>query len=62
VILSQPFDMLKARVIEDIADRASQLANGSASDWPDYQRRVGFIKGLERVQAIIDEMTEEKRK
>ena len=60
MISSQPLDILKARIGEDIAERATQLANGSAADWPDYQLRVGFIKGLERVLALIVEMTEER--
>jgi hypothetical protein len=61
MIHPQVLDHLKAKIAEIVAERARLLATGVAKDWSDYQRRVGYIEGLERIQSIIDEIIEDKK-
>lgn len=43
---------LKAKINELVYATGS----GSASDWADYQKRVGEIRGLESASMLIDDL------
>lgn len=38
---------------------AQHLADGKASDWADYQRRVGVLEGLMRARTLADQLATE---
>lgn len=41
---------------------AESLVNGSATDFPEYRRMCGVIRGLELAQRIVGEMRERMQK
>ena len=52
---------LRARLKTEIANQCSQLAAGSAQDWPDYQKRVGRILGMNDALTMLDEIEKDQR-
>jgi hypothetical protein len=55
-------DHLKAQIDDEIAEAGKIVVGGGAADLADYRQRVGYIKGLERLRAIIIDLTEDKEK
>lgn len=53
-------ELLNDKIAESIAEKSGQIALGMASDWPNYQRRIGVIEGLKELQRVITELTEDK--
>lgn len=50
-----------AKLQKEIQTHGNQLAEGYAKDWPDYQARIGFIKGLKRAIEMCQEADKEIR-
>lgn len=40
----------------------TQLASGSAEDWPDYKHRAGVIRGLQEAMDICTEIEREQER
>jgi len=52
---------LVAKLSQAIGPLAEQVADGFASDYPDYKERIGVIKGLKQAIAICKEAENELR-
>lgn len=50
----------RGRLHERVADLTAQVAEGYASDWPDYMKRIGHIAGLREAIAIFDQAEKEE--
>lgn len=48
---------LRKRIMAEIDSITDGLAHGSAEDYTEYKRTVGYIKGLERAVTLVDEIT-----
>lgn len=48
-------DLIKAERTKE----AQHLADGKASDWADYNRRVGVLEGLARARELSDQLATE---
>ena len=54
-------EVLKDEVANSIKEKTEQLGLGMATDWGDYQKRVGRIDGLKDLDRIITDLTEDKK-
>lgn len=48
-----------ARLMKHRADLVDAIAYGSALDWPDYQKRVGVLQGIDIALQVCEEATKE---
>lgn len=46
---------VKAKLVDRRSELGVQMAEGYASDWPDYNRRAGVIKGLNEAIEICEQ-------
>lgn len=53
---------LQDRIQAEIRDESERLGKGVASNWEDYVRRVGKISGLRMVDAMIEDIIEDKER
>lgn len=51
---------LHRMISEEIATRMTNLAAGNASDYADYQKRVGEIAAFNTVQSMCDQIEEQR--
>jgi len=59
---SDVMSLLIQQMDEEKLTMAEALVNGSATDFPEYRRMVGVIRGLELGQRIVGEMAERLRR
>lgn len=52
---------IKKKLAEIRATQAGDLGNGLATDWADYQRRVGRLEGLDEALHVCDEIERAER-
>lgn len=52
----------RTKIETELASRREQLSTGAASDWGDYQKRVGVCDGLKEAIAILDDVEKEQSK
>jgi hypothetical protein len=52
---------LRSRIAARQSELSVQLSSGCASDWGDYQHRVGVIKGLTEALGICEQMEKSER-
>ena len=50
---------IKQRLEKRRAELAAPLVAGAVSDWPDYQRRVGVLEGIDEALRVCDVLEQE---
>lgn len=50
---------IRAKLEKRQAELASAIADGSAKDWADYQRRVGVLEGIDEALRVCDDIEKE---
>ena len=53
---------IRQRILRRVVELGTQVADGSARDWGDYQRRIGEITGLQEAVRICEEMEKVDRR
>ena len=52
---------IKKKLMEIRAVRAEYLIDGSATDWADYQRRVGVLEGIDEALHVCEDIERAER-
>lgn len=47
---------LREALAENLDHDAVSIADGGAASWEDYQKRVGFRKGIKRAMSVMEEV------
>jgi hypothetical protein len=56
---TRSLNMLVAAIIKEETDKFENLP--SSSDWPDFQRRVGFLRGLKFARELCEGVEKDLR-
>lgn len=54
-------DAIQDKLTALIAEETTRIALGTATDWADYKDRTGYLRGLRKLEGIINELQEDKK-
>lgn len=54
-------DAIQDKLTALIAEETTRIVLGTATDWADYKDRTGYLRGLRKLEDIINELQEDKK-
>lgn len=54
-------DAIQDKLTALIAEETTRITLGTATDWADYKDRTGYLRGLRKLEGIINELQEDKK-